>query len=168
MQGPSLVSRSVEHQSHLKRLGAKSASEFARSPKCQRLRSIDPSMLSHNFRKATQDLTQGQASLLVQLRSGHVPLQKYLHKIGKANSPTCPACRAHDETVHHYLLTCPAYRIQRGELERTLRRAAQTIRTLLANPKAFPHLFRYVNATRRFRRASEDEQQGTTQPTLQT
>src|SRR5882724_5273091 len=117
---PVLVSRSVEHQTHLKRLGAKMASEFTRSPRCQGLRSIDPSMPLRNFRKATQDLPWGQASLLIQLRTGHILLQKYLHKIGKVNSPTCPACCIHNETVHHYLLTCPAYRAQRGELESTL------------------------------------------------
>jgi len=149
-RGPVLVSRSAKQQSHLKRLGDKATSLFTKSLRCQRLRSIDPFMPLHRFRKITQDLPNEQASLLIQLRTGHIPLQKYLHKIRKVSLPRCPACLIQDETVHHYLLTCPAYRPQRGQLERTMRRAARSISMLLVNPKVFPHLFQYVNATQCF------------------
>ena len=100
---PVLVSRSVEHQTHLKRLGAKMASEFTRSPRCQGLRSIDPSMPLRNFRKATQDLPWGQASLLIQLRTGHILLQKYLHKSARSTPPHAqPAAYM----TRQYTITC--------------------------------------------------------------
>ena len=88
--------------------------------------------------------------MLVQLRMGNIPLQKYLNKIRKRGSLKCQACQTQDETVHHYLLNCPVYRVQRGHLEREIRHVAQSANTLLANPKVFPHLFRYINATRCF------------------
>ena len=41
-------------------------------------------------------------STLSQLRSGHcVKLQSYLHRVDKADIPTCPHCKASDETVPH-------------------------------------------------------------------
>ena len=126
--------------------------------RCQRLRSIDPSMPWKRFRKIAQDLQHEQASLLVQFRTGHIPLQKYLHKIRKVSLPRCPACLIQDETVHHYLLACPAYRPQRGQLERTMQWEARSISTLLANPKAFPHLFQYVNAMWQFQHEPEHSQ----------
>jgi len=69
------------------------------------------------FRKITQNLLQVQVSLLVQLKMGHVPLQKHLHRIGKVNSPKCPVCHMRDKTVHHYLIACPAHRATRNQLE---------------------------------------------------
>jgi len=61
-----------------------------------------------------------QAALLMQLRSGHILLQKHLHRIGKAGSATCPACLSDDKSIHHYLLMCPAYAAQNEKTERAL------------------------------------------------
>jgi len=51
-----------------------------------------------------------------------VPLQAYLHRIGKMESPTCLKCRRGDETVEHYLMTCKAFAVQWGCMERHLRK----------------------------------------------
>src|SRR5882672_11310944 len=112
---------------------------------------MDPSMPSTKFRKDTTGLPRGRASLLIQLRTGHVPLARHLHRIGKAESPICPACRAHNETFHHYLLVCPVLASLRKAMESQLRWAARYIRTLLSNPKAFGPLFQFINSTNRFR-----------------
>ena len=120
---------------------------FADSPRCQRTWLIDPSMPSSKFRKDTEKLPRWQASLLAQLCTGHIPLQKHLHRIGKAESPTCPKCRSDDETVIHYLLRCPVYTAQRRRMESALHRAAISVSTLLANPKAFHYLFEYIHST---------------------
>jgi len=103
------------------------------------------------FRRDTQGLECWQASFLVQLRTGHVPLQKHLHRIGKVESPVCPACRTGDGTVYHYLMVCPAYTIQRRCIVGHMRRAARSVGTLLSNPKAFPHLFKFIHDSRQFR-----------------
>src|SRR5882724_9050636 len=124
-------------------------------PEAQRCQPINSITL---VQKATQDLPRDQVSLLVQLRTGHIPLQKYLHRIGKVDSPKCLACQTQDEMVQHYLLNCPAYRTQRGHLERAMQRAAWSIKVLLVNPKAFPHLLQYMNATRHFRHKFKDTQ----------
>src|ERR1700728_4273812 len=60
------------------------------------------------YRMITNSLPCKQASLLIRLRTGHVPLNKHLFNIKSADSPICPACEDAHETVHHFLLTTPA------------------------------------------------------------
>jgi len=153
------ISRAAAGQGHMKVVKTKAKACFERSPRCQKIWQIDPSTPSARFRKDTQGLPRRQAALLVQLRTGHVPLQKHLHTIGKAESPRCPACHAANETVVHYLLMCLAYARQRKALEGALQRAARSTSTLLANPKAFPHLFKFIYGTRRFCNTLGDPQQ---------
>jgi len=40
---------------------------------------------------------------------GHAPLNKHLHRIGKAESPLCPHSQHAEETIHHFLISCPFY-----------------------------------------------------------
>ena len=127
-------------QSHRKRVNEKTKKWFESSPRCQRLWGIDPTMPSPRFRKDTQGLEHWKVLLLVQMRTGHVPLQAHLYRIGKVPSPVCLMCHKADETVSHYLVTCMAFATQRGHMERDLRRAAKLVSMLLTNPKAFQSL----------------------------
>jgi len=113
------------------------------------MRELDPSIPSSKFRKLAIQLPQRHASLLIQMRTGHIPLNSHLHKICKADSSTSSTCRRGNETVHHYLISCPAYTRQRHALEQRLGRYTRSVPTLLSKPNAFPALFNYVNATRR-------------------
>src|SRR5882724_1856277 len=47
-------------------------------------------------------------------------------------------------------MTCPAYSEARRQLETSIGRTAKSMKTLLMNPKTFPHLFCYISATRQF------------------
>ncbi|THU81355.1 hypothetical protein K435DRAFT_693753 [Dendrothele bispora CBS 962.96] len=44
---------------------------------------------SRNYLKLIKNLSRKQTSLLVQLRTEHVPLQEYLHCFQKINAPIC-------------------------------------------------------------------------------
>ena len=151
------ISPSAAWQCHMKKVNTKSVKCFESSPHCQRLWKIDPSMPSPRFRKDTTNIDCWHASMLIQLRTGHIPLQKHLHRLGHANSPSCLACHREEETVHHYIMTCPAYTRQRKWLHGQLRRAASSISTLLANPKAFKYLFRFIHDTGLFRNTPSNE-----------
>lgn len=70
---------------------------------------INHSMSSTVYNKLSQELPHRQASVCMQLRTGHIGLNKHLHRIGKAESPYCPVCKKVEETVQHYLFGCPAY-----------------------------------------------------------
>jgi len=116
------------------------------SPPAQN-RPLNPiSKIPDNLRR----LPREQATMLIQLRTGHIPLRKHLHRIGRISSPMCPTCPSQRETVHHLLMTCPAYTEERRQLESSIGRSSKSMKTLLTNPKTFPHLFRYISTTRRF------------------
>ena len=96
------------------------------------------------------DIPRRNASLLVQLRTRHVPLNKYLHRIKRADSPLCPACEGGSESVLHFLVTCPAYKPLRRPLHHALKRQSHSLNVLLNDPAAFRPLFHFINRTGRF------------------
>ena len=55
-------------------------------------------------------LDRNRSVLLSQIRTGHCPiLRSYLHRIGRASTPTCPDCQEEDDTAEHLLLRCRAH-----------------------------------------------------------
>ncbi|EIN04138.1 hypothetical protein PUNSTDRAFT_76910 [Punctularia strigosozonata HHB-11173 SS5] len=92
------------------------------------------------------------------MRTGHIALAKHLYRIKKVNSPVCPGCRTHGETVSHYLMHCRKYDTERGALRRDLGIRGSNIKFLLTDSKAFPALFRYIAATGRFAKSHGDLQ----------
>lgn len=117
---------------------------------------IDKNMPSKTFRKIAERLPRCQASILIQLRTEHIPLWMYLHRIQRADSPMCEQCEAAPETVYHYLQECPAYNTQRERLDSNAGEAATQLRTLLNTPRMMTHLFRYIHDTRRFHTTDGD------------
>ena len=97
-------------------LRARWKSIWAKSPRKGRMDKVNDKLPSHSFLTATGHLSRAQASVLMQLRMGHVPLNYFLHKINKAESPVCPTCQLADETVHHYLFDCPGFIYERHSL----------------------------------------------------
>ncbi|KAG1889174.1 hypothetical protein F4604DRAFT_1915023 [Suillus subluteus] len=80
------------------------------SPHYPLLKKIDDGVPSNQFQKLVTGLPERQASLLMQLRMGHAPLNKHLHHIKSAETPLCPTCenREDDEsddfTIHYNCL----------------------------------------------------------------
>jgi ribonuclease HI len=155
-RGTMPISRAAEIQRHNAELNRQARNIFAKSPRAPFAHEIDPTMPSAAFARITKDMPRRHASLLVQLRTGHIALNKYMHKIGKTNSPICAQCQNAQETVHHYLFRCPAYNEQRKRMEKALKRGANSIRTLLGGHKAMKHLFRYIHDTKRFVKSHGD------------
>ncbi|OBZ68012.1 hypothetical protein A0H81_12025 [Grifola frondosa] len=103
-----------------------------------------------NMKNSLEKMPRRQANILFQLRTEHVPLQKHLHRIRRAESPICPACHAAPETVHHFLLTCPAHAHHRwAHLDRALGHAGRSLSCLLNTSTAMKPLFSFINATGR-------------------
>lgn len=75
---------------------------------------------SDRYQKLVSDLPRRQASLFMQSRTGHAPLNKHPHRIRSAGSPIYPACETREETVQHFVITCPAYRTPHDELRRSI------------------------------------------------
>ena len=125
--------------------------DFSSTARGRRLRSIDQSMPSGKFATLINNLPRRHASALCQLRTGHIPLNSHLARIGKADSPACPKCGANAETVRHFVLVCPAHLQARRTLERKVGRSRMKLEHLLTSAKSLPHLLRFLNSTERLR-----------------
>lgn len=117
----------------------------------ERLQLVDATAPSPRIKKITDTLPRTQASLLTQLITEHVPLYRYLHRFKKAESPTCPACHQAEESVHHFLLMCPAHDTPRREMRRELKGKAGKLSSLLTDSRCTRALFKFITATQRFR-----------------
>ncbi|KAE9407133.1 hypothetical protein BT96DRAFT_746098, partial [Gymnopus androsaceus JB14] len=87
---------------------------------------------------------------LTQIRTGHIPLNSHLHRIQLADSPDCPCCKRHPETVFHYLLECPAHCAPRNRLQRAVGHERFNMAALLTDSANLKHLFRFIDHTKRF------------------
>lgn len=133
-----------------RRLKETAAHELSLSPRYHRMHEIDRSIPSGRYRKLIARLPRRHAAILYQLRSGHVPLNKHLFRIGKVESPACHKCGHAQESVIHFLLQCPAYDEPRNMLTQKLGYHARSLTQLLSTERALPHLFRFLTATGRF------------------
>ncbi|KAG2061009.1 hypothetical protein BDR06DRAFT_871542 [Suillus hirtellus] len=66
-----------ETHSHWERL-------WRKSPRYNRMNQLDPKLLHRSFVKLTVDFPKRLTGLYMALRTGHAPLNKHLHRIGKA------------------------------------------------------------------------------------
>lgn len=125
-----------------------------KSPRRGKIKAIDDSFPFDHHRKIVNTLTRAQASILIQLRTQHIPLNTYLHKIGKAENSRCEACwqrseQTTDETVRHFLFECPEYAAERSRLQTKLGRDARDLKTILKNKEKTKELIRYIARTKR-------------------
>jgi len=73
-------------------------------------------------------LTRAQATLLMQVHTGHILLNSFLFKIGKSEMKACQKCqvRAEEEAlaeiVTHFLFWCNTFIAQRCKLARAIGR----------------------------------------------
>jgi ribonuclease HI len=123
---------------------------WVESPRGAQMKKIDSSMPSGKFLKLTSSISRRQASLLIQLRTGHAPLQAYLHRIQRAESPMCTHCERGRETTLHYLMICPAFAEQRRRLVADAGQGARDMAKLLNDKKTMQHLWTYIAGTGRF------------------
>ncbi|KAF5334101.1 hypothetical protein D9758_016068 [Tetrapyrgos nigripes] len=67
---------------------------FAKSRRLQRFSIYEPRGVHLNFVHLTDKLSRRQTSVLVQLHTGHIPLNFHLQHINRSNTPNCPNCEA--------------------------------------------------------------------------
>ena len=51
-------------------------------------------------------LPRREQSIIFQMRTGHIPLNSYLHRIKRQHPSACPLCDDPEETVEHMLFEC--------------------------------------------------------------
>ena len=146
------LSVSALWQSHSNMLKNRWRRRWKNSERENLLRTIDNSAPSKKYLRLIKGLDCHQASLLFQLRSGHIGLNHHLFHIRKSEMPSCPLCQGITvETVKHFLLDCPHYSRERHELRLKLRRNAGSLSFLLNSPVAVLPLLKFVHSTGRFK-----------------
>jgi ribonuclease HI len=149
---PLPISIAATRQNLKQRIKQRWIDEWTKSPRAARLLKIDKKLPSNDYLHIIDQLRRNQASVLTQLRTGHIPLNTVLHRIKKTNSPDCPHCgNGYKETVFHLLLTCPHYNNARRVLQSKLRSKASSIAFLLGTRTGIPHLLRFISDTNRLK-----------------
>src|SRR5437016_1657502 len=148
----------AEKQAYLAEINAMWAEQWESSPRRARMERIDKSFPFKNFRKLQNKLTRSQSSLLLQIRSGHIPLNVHLFKLNCTDTDKCQACINRQgttpakETITHFLFDCPAYSYERYDLERALGRHSRDLESILASKKRTRELLRFISRTKRLKR----------------
>lgn len=149
LRSPLPASSSALKQAKVKMLGEEWKQRWRKSPRWPKLNTIDQSLPSKRYLKAVKGLRRGQRSLITQIRTGHIGLNRHLHRITKAPSPDCPHCDGIEETVHHFILECQQYKRERQILRRALGRDADSLAYMLTKESGMKELVKYVNGAGR-------------------
>ena len=85
-----------------------------------------------------------------------IPLNKYLHRIKRKDSPNCEACLEDGiempETPRHLLFKCPSYDRERFLYEKNMGRKAHNLKYVMSHPSRIVKLAKYIISTDRFKR----------------
>ena len=138
------------HQ-HNKMIKEKWKANWRNSPRGVKMAELDDTTPSNNFLNSISysKLTRKAASTLTQICIGHIPLNGYLHKIGRVDSPRCPACGAAVETIQHFLFTCHSYVYMRWPLVQKCK-GTLSLKKILSDTKLTECLLQYIEETERF------------------
>jgi hypothetical protein len=111
------TSISSKNQEHMTQLKNEWNDRWQKSPRRQRFETINDTFPFNGYRKRQNKLSRAHTSILLQVRSGHLPLNHYLHRIKKSDTERCQACRLNPgdetpkETVKHFLYNCDTYSV---------------------------------------------------------
>jgi ribonuclease HI len=87
-----------------------------------RILAIDDSLPSNSFLKYTKGCNRAQTSILMQMRTAQLGLNRHLYQIDQTDEPYCPHCPQEEETVRHFLIDCGYYAKIRQPIRLALRR----------------------------------------------
>jgi hypothetical protein len=127
-----------------------------KSPRIAKLDRIDPSFSPPSFQKLISAMNRNSTTLLNRIRSGHLPTNVFLHRINRADSPTCPACGLANESIRHVMYKCPEYRQVRRKRLDGLGCNSRDTRFLLSTKKGIEATAKYLKGTRRFEPAPRE------------
>lgn len=122
-----------------------------------RTRPIDETMPSNKYLQITDELTRAEAAALIQLRTGHIGLNKHLNRINRADAPWCPHCgEGNAENITHLLHICPAYNAARAEWEGALREKTREPAEILGTKEGIKETLKFIRRTGRLKMGRED------------
>ena len=153
LRRPLPISASALKQTFMHKLKDRWTKEWEISPRKARVDQFGDKFPFTAFVGRLNSLTRNQASLLIQIRCGHFPLNNYLHKIKKINSNSCTQCSEDQEgppeTVHHFFFDCPAHEEARNQLTNKIGINHLTLKDIMADINRMKALTTFINRTGR-------------------
>ena len=121
-----------------------------------RFQHIDPDFPFNKLWKISDKLSRPQASLLMQLQTGHIPLNSYLHHIKKSDTRCCESCWGkgqleNTETVVHFLFECQTYAAEWYDMDRALGHHLRDLQGILASLDRVEELLKFIGRTARLK-----------------
>jgi hypothetical protein len=116
-----------------------------------------PDLPSKRHCEKLGELSRKGASIWTQLKTGHIGLNKHLHRIKVVESPKCAKCKNYDESVEHFLLHCNAYRRERIAMKRRVKGGTRDIGRLLGNQYNAEAVIDFVVETGRLKWVKKEE-----------
>ena len=149
-KGPLPISKSARRQAFNSKLKKRAVKLWKRSPRHHRVDPLLPDLPNSKFSSSMAKLPRRHTSIITQLATGHIPLAKHLFRFKRVNSPTCPCCREHPETVVHYVLHCPVHKDARTKLMKDITNADErNLAGMLSSHENRIHLLNFVARTQR-------------------
>lgn len=131
---------------------------WGHSKRAQRYYSLDEQFPPKRFREVAQGTTRSLACALTQIRTGHIPLNQWLHKRKLADTDKCTQCDdGKPESIHHYLFACKKFKRQRQKMDKAHKSAKRNLRKIFASSKYTGILLRYVKDTGRLTFAPQEQ-----------
>lgn len=128
------------------------ACRWKTSPHCCHMGGIDKLVPSKKWMMLVKPLSQCQASLIMQLCTGQIGLNKHLYWICCSETPYCPSCNKNaTESIHHFLFNCICYCHEWSILHQKLWWCSHNMSYLLSHPAATLPLLKYVHLTGRLK-----------------
>ena len=125
---------------------------WRKSTRYDHINSIDPTTPSQTFMKLNKNLGKKHTAMYTQLHTGHISLNKHLHRFKRSVTPLCLQCTDNcPETIHHFLFDCPKYARERHNMRIKLGQKALSVGHLLASKHAQQELFTFINKMQRFK-----------------
>jgi ribonuclease HI/exonuclease III len=157
LRTPLPTSASAIRQAYHTRLMTKWENLWADSDRRERVERIDENFPFTGYRKRTYKLTRLQASLMTQIRCGHIPLNAYLIKINRSETDLCQACLDSEdnlqskETVKHFLFECPTTGQAREEAITKIGRSRFNLKDIMSSTDHMTTLAKFIEHTGRFK-----------------
>ena len=161
LRNPLPISVSALKQAHRELMLTKWKDAWETSTRHAHISRIDDSLLSKKYMKMMGYDAKSKAGLLFQLRTGHIALNKHLHRFKRSDTPNCLQCdRNTPETVHHFLFDCPRYARERHKLRNKLGRQVLSTAYLLGSADAIGETLKFVKASERLQPTHGEVQPG--------
>lgn len=120
------------------------------SPQYTKLKKYNTKFPCKGFLKLTKSLSQCHTTILIQIHTGHFPLNNYLFKHKLADSDICNQCQTLcQENIIHFLFECPAYQEEQSTMNKIYSLSKNNLPKILTNPKHTLASLSYISKTER-------------------